>query len=58
MLHCFCQSTQIFVTINKQINSYNTLGLNWTGHMNYEFPDWTGSDTQICRTGLNPDLYF
>ena len=27
----------------------------------YEFPDWTGPDTQICRTGptgLNPDLYF
>ena len=24
----------------------------------YEFPDRTGTDTQICRTRLNPDLYF
>ena len=24
----------------------------------YEFPDRTGPDTQICRTGLNPDFYF
>ena len=22
----------------------------------YEFPDWTGPDTQICRTGLIADL--
>ena len=24
----------------------------------YEFPDRTEPDTQICRTGLNLDLYF
>ena len=24
----------------------------------YEFPDRTGPDTQICRTGLNPDFHF
>ena len=24
----------------------------------YEFPNRTGPNTQICRTGLNPDLYF
>ena len=24
----------------------------------YEFPDWTGQDSQICWTGLNLDFYF